>query len=81
MQVKLQKKLETIFGAKIINFEGDEIRDEMKYFSEKTVLSLPIPTHLDLFDLLPLRNLFRKFKLIFVLKQVKINIFKVINRI
>ncbi len=61
MQVKLQKKLETIFGAKIINFEGDEIRDEMKYFSEKTVSSLPIPTHLDLFDLLPLRDLFRKF--------------------
>ena len=33
----------------------------MKYFSEKTVSSLPIPTHLDLFDLLPLRDLFRKF--------------------
>ena len=28
----------------------------MKYFSEKTVSSLPIPTHLDLFDLLPLRD-------------------------
>ena len=33
----------------------------MKYFSEKTVSSPPIPTHLDLFDLLPLRDLFRKF--------------------
>ena len=33
----------------------------MKYFSEKTVSSLPIPTHLDLFDLLPLR--FIKFQI------------------
>ncbi len=33
----------------------------MKYFSEKTVSSLPIPTHLDFFDLLPLRDLFKIF--------------------
>ena len=42
----------------------------MKYFSEKTVSSLPIPTHLDFFDLLPLRVFGRAWKFIMFLKLV-----------